>query len=97
MSCRVDHFFGWDQYLDRYASILVYHDYACQFNQPLPANDTLQLPYEMDPHQTSHLNPYQATVLRTEVIRSLTSYTPDILEESILAVFDTVTHLIALE
>lgn len=30
-------------------------------------------------------NPYQATVLRTEVNRSLTSYIPDILDESILA------------
>ena len=30
-------------------------------------------------------NPYQATVLRTEVNRSLASYIPDILDESILA------------
>lgn len=30
-------------------------------------------------------NPYQATVLRTDVNRSLASYIPDILDESILA------------
>jgi hypothetical protein len=34
-------------------------------------------------------NPYQATVLRTEVNRSLTSYIPDILDESILAIDET--------
>ena len=62
-------------------------DYPCQFNQPLAINDELQLPYTMDPHQMS--NPYQATVLRTEVNRSLTSYIPDILDESILAIDET--------
>ena len=37
----------------------------------------------MDPHQIS--NPYHATVIKTDVNRSLTSYIPDILDESILA------------
>lgn len=43
----------------------------------------LQLPYTMNSHQMR--NPYQATVLRTDVNRSLTSYIPDLLDESILA------------
>ena len=52
----------------------------CQFNQPLAVDDILQLPYTLDSHQMS--NPYQATVIRTQVNRS---YIPDILDESILA------------
>ena len=37
----------------------------------------------MDPHQMR--NPYQTTVLKTDVNRSLTSFLPDILDEVILA------------
>ena len=37
----------------------------------------------MDPHQVR--NPYQVTVLITDVNRSLTSFLPDILDEFILA------------
>jgi len=43
----------------------------------------LQLPYTMDPHQME--NPYQATVMRTDVTRAIPTFIPEILEESILA------------
>ena len=58
-------------------------DYPFQFNQPLAISDELQMSYTLDPHQIS--NSYHMTVLRTDVNRSLTSYIPDILDESILA------------
>ncbi|KAF8070155.1 cytochrome P450 [Lyophyllum atratum] len=75
----------------------------------MAVNQDLQLPYTMDVHQME--NPYQASVLRTDVNRAIPSFIPEILEESNLAmsetldstegksaslpVFDTMTHLIA--
>jgi hypothetical protein len=49
----------------------------------MAVSDDLQLPYTMDVHQME--NPYQATVLRTDVNRAIPLYIPEILEESILA------------
>ena len=99
MSRRVDHCFSWDQSTWTVCALVLMKlcvnpcisfprfDYPCQFNQPLAISDDLQLPYTMDPHQMS--NPYQATVFRTDVNRSLTTYIPDILEESILVMDET--------
>jgi hypothetical protein len=47
-------------------------------------DDALQLPYTMDAHQME--NPYQATVVRTDVNRAIPAFIPQILEESILAI-----------
>jgi len=58
-----------------------------QFNQPTAINEDLQLPYTMDVHQLR--NPYQASVLRTDVNRAISSYIPEILDESILAMDET--------
>ncbi|KAF9452383.1 cytochrome P450 [Macrolepiota fuliginosa MF-IS2] len=52
----------------------------------MTVDDDLQLPYTMDEHQLR--NPYQASVLRTDVNRALPSYIPEMLEESILAIED---------
>lgn len=57
------------------------------FNQPMAVNEDLQLPYTMDVHQLR--NPYQASVLRTDVNRAISSYIPEILDESILAMDET--------
>lgn len=54
-----------------------------QFNEPMAVSDDLQLPYTMDVHQME--NPYQATVMRTDVNRAIPTFIPEILEESILA------------
>jgi hypothetical protein len=45
----------------------------------------------MDEHQLR--NPYQASVLRTDVNRALPSYIPEMLEESILAMQDALRPL----
>lgn len=58
-----------------------------QFNEPMAVNEDLQLTYTMDVHQLR--NPYQATVLRTDVNRAISSYIPEILDESILAMDET--------
>ena len=58
-----------------------------QFNEPMAVNEDLQLPYTMDVHQLR--NPYQASVLRTDVNRAVSSYIPEILDESILAMDET--------
>lgn len=60
-------------------------------NEPMTVDDDLQLPYTMDEHQLK--NPYQATVLRTDVNRALPSYIPEMLEESILAIEDALGPL----
>ncbi len=57
-----------------------------QLNEPMTVDDDLQLPYTMDEHQLR--NPYQASVLRTDVNRALPSYIPEIQEESLLAMED---------
>jgi hypothetical protein len=54
-----------------------------QFNAPMAVDDDLQLPYTMDAHQME--NPYQSSVLRTDVNRTIPLYVPEILDESILA------------
>lgn len=46
-------------------------------------NHDLQLPFTMDAHQMT--NPYQATILRTDLNRAIPSFIPEILEESNLA------------
>jgi hypothetical protein len=58
-----------------------------QFNEPMAVSEDLQLPYTLDVHQLQ--NPYQITVLRTDVNRAITSYIPEILDESILAMDET--------
>lgn len=50
-------------------------------------NHDLQLPFTMDAHQMT--NPYQATILRTDVNRAIPSFIPEILEESNLAMDET--------
>jgi hypothetical protein len=57
----------------------------------MTVDDDLQLPYTMDEHQLQ--NPYQATVLRTDVNRALPSYIPEMLEESVLAIEDALRPL----
>lgn len=57
-----------------------------QLNEPMTVDDDLQLPYTIDEHQLR--NPYQASVLRTDVNRALPSYIPEIQEESTLAIGD---------
>lgn len=54
-----------------------------QFNEPMAVNEDLQLPFTMNAAQLE--NPYQATVIRTDVNRAIPSFIPEILEESILA------------
>ena len=51
-------------------------------------DEDLQLPYTMDKHQLSSTS-YQARVLRTDVNRSIPTYIPEILDESILAMTET--------
>lgn len=46
-------------------------------------NEDLQLPYTMNSAQME--NPYQATVVRTDLSRAIPALIPEILDESILA------------
>ncbi|KAF5386049.1 hypothetical protein D9615_002542 [Tricholomella constricta] len=57
------------------------------FNEPMAVDEDLQLPYTMDVHQME--NPYQARVLRTDVNRAIPSFIPEILDESNLAMTET--------
>lgn len=53
----------------------------------MAVGDDLQLTYTLDDQQTT--NPYHANILRTNVNRAISSYIPDILDESILAIQET--------
>ncbi|RDB16772.1 Ent-kaurene oxidase [Hypsizygus marmoreus] len=57
------------------------------FNEPVAVSEDLQLPFTMDVHQME--NPYQASVLRTDVNRAIPAFIPEILEESTLAMNET--------
>ncbi|GLB37078.1 putative cytochrome p450 [Lyophyllum shimeji] len=57
------------------------------FNEPMAVSEDLQLPYTMDVHQME--NPYQASVLRTDVNRAIPSFIAEILEESNLVMAET--------
>jgi hypothetical protein len=47
----------------------------------------IQMEYTMDEHQ--YLNPYHITVVKTDLTRAIASLIPDILDETILAVAET--------
>ncbi|KAJ8516848.1 hypothetical protein ONZ45_g5889 [Pleurotus djamor] len=57
------------------------------FNQPIAVNEALQLDHTMNPRQQG--NPYQVGVIRNELTKGISTFIPEILEETTLAMKET--------